>query len=84
MDFFRKTFGYILILSLLFFVVGDVKGEATKIGNESKNSSRSTVSLNGKWEFAASDKKPENWNHSIVVPGLVDMANPSLSRESQN
>jgi hypothetical protein len=41
---------------------------------------RDTISLNGVWQIAEGkmDKIPEEFNHSVQVPGLVSLANPAF------
>jgi beta-galactosidase len=41
---------------------------------------RDTISLNGVWQIAEGemDKIPEEFNHSVPVPGLVSLANPAF------
>ena len=42
---------------------------------------RKTVNLDGQWEIAqgAMDRQPEQFEHRVVVPGLVDMARPAFA-----
>jgi hypothetical protein len=44
------------------------------------NSGRNTVSLNGNWQIAegTNDVIPTNYNHTVVVPGLVSLAVPAF------
>ncbi|MCK5655297.1 MAG: discoidin domain-containing protein [Candidatus Aureabacteria bacterium] len=46
-------------------------------------SAREIISFDGIWQLEASDKRPETWHHSILVPGLVDIAKPSVNWEAQ-
>ena len=45
-------------------------------------SERKLISLNGEWDLAqgSKDRVPEKFNHKIQVPGLVDLAQPSLEQ----
>lgn len=36
------------------------------------------ISLNGAWKIAAGREKPKNFPHSVVVPALVDVAEPKF------
>jgi beta-galactosidase len=50
------------------------------VGCTRQNSKREVLSLNGKWEFAESrsfNEIPAEFNSSVPVPGLVDMASPA-------
>ncbi|MCK5306219.1 MAG: beta galactosidase jelly roll domain-containing protein, partial [Candidatus Omnitrophica bacterium] len=46
--------------------------------------SREVINLNGTWEIEPSDTQPTNFNHTISVPGLVDLAVPSIDWNSCN
>ncbi|MCK4947980.1 MAG: discoidin domain-containing protein, partial [Candidatus Aureabacteria bacterium] len=46
-------------------------------------SARGIISLDGIWQLEASDKRPETWQHSVLVPGLVDIAEPPVNWETQ-
>ncbi|ODS36940.1 MAG: hypothetical protein A7315_04445 [Candidatus Altiarchaeales archaeon WOR_SM1_79] len=52
--------------------------------NESKDTavnSRELIDLNGIWHYEPSNNEngiPLNWNHTLEVPGLVDLANPKV------
>ena len=45
-----------------------------------KDTLRNTVSLDGQWQIAqgAMDKAPEKFEHTVPVPGLVDLAVPAF------
>ena len=64
-----------ILISLSFFLV--------RIIIQPSFSARETISLNGTWQLEASDKRPEAWHHSILVPSLVDMASPPINWEAQ-
>src|SRR5512133_754710 len=42
---------------------------------------RRVVSLNGTWQIAegSMDRQPEQFEHEVAVPGLVDMAKPAFA-----
>ena len=42
------------------------------------------IDLNGTWQLEPSETQPATFNHTIVVPGLVDMAQPSITWDSYN
>ena len=46
-------------------------------------SAREIISLDGTWQLEASDKRPESWHHSVLVPGLIDIAKPPVNWETQ-
>jgi beta-galactosidase len=81
MNFLCRIFGCILTL---FFIFGRADGEIIKIKDENKNISRLAINLNGKWSLEPSLKKTQVRKHSIVVPGLVDMAQPPINWQSYN
>ncbi len=86
MNLFRKIVGCALILLILGFLFGGfeklAQAQTAGIKNEGENISRLTLSLNGKWQFEPSNKKPKTWHHFIIVPGLVDLAKPSIDWNS--
>ncbi len=89
MNLVRRALGCILVLFVSAFLFGGsmqlAEAAAVKRRSERKlqESSRITCNLSGKWEIEASKNRPETWTHSIVVPGLVDMAEPSINWEAQ-
>ncbi|MEA3346750.1 MAG: discoidin domain-containing protein, partial [Candidatus Auribacterota bacterium] len=80
--------GFIVIAFLFLSNINVQTAEAgrteRKAELETGRVSRLTFSLNGKWKLEASKEKPKIWGHSIVVPGLVDMAEPSINWKSQS
>lgn len=62
---------FIEIISLAFFIL---------IGCSKPETLRRTISLNGTWEIAESldTVPPKEFNHSIPVPGLLDLATPAF------
>lgn len=69
----RKFFIVTLVLALSLNIFAQIQPLQNK-------SNRVVISLNGLWHIAEGtmDKIPETFNRSIVVPGLVDMAEPSF------
>lgn len=51
---------------------------------QTQAASKEVVSLNGTWDIEPSETQPAAWNHSIAVPGLVDLAQPSFNWASYN
>jgi len=45
-----------------------------------ENSGRNTISLNGNWQIAegTNDAIPADYDHTVVVPGLVSLAVPAF------
>lgn len=45
---------------------------------------RKKISLNGEWQLQPSNDEalPKNWNHSVAVPALVDIASPRYDWKS--
>ncbi len=66
----------ILTVTALIIAAG-VNGNIDKVTTES---GRKVISLDGTWQIAEGgmDKIPGNFDHTVVVPGLVDMANPAF------
>ena len=48
--------------------------------NAQSTSRRNTISLNGNWQIAEGTKDviPNEFNHTVQVPGLVSLATPSF------
>lgn len=44
---------------------------------------RETVGLSGNWQLQPGKEMPESFGYEIPVPGLVDLANPSLSWQKE-
>jgi beta-galactosidase len=57
---------------LVFLIIVSCTGKKKEV--------RETIDLNGIWEVeeSATIKLPENYTHTCIVPGLVDMATPSF------
>lgn len=70
-----KTIKYKLIS--VVFIIGIMSFKLTDAQNNSK---RNTISLNGVWQVAegTNDTVPENFNHTVPVPGLVSLATPQF------
>ncbi|MCK4519420.1 MAG: beta galactosidase jelly roll domain-containing protein, partial [Candidatus Omnitrophica bacterium] len=84
MMFYKVKFSRLLIFLLLLSGFAGAGGaQALENGVKNEGASRLTINLNGKWELEASKKRPESWHHTVVVPGLVDMAKPYLKWKSQ-
>jgi beta-galactosidase len=68
-------FQKIFILALAFSLTN-----ATEAQTRNESNRRKKISLNGIWQIAegSMDKIPEKFGHTVVVPGLVDMAIPAF------
>jgi beta-galactosidase len=66
----------IFLLSAIFILSG-ITGSGVAAGVKGE---RKVISLNGIWQIAEGgmEKIPSRFDHSIVVPGLLDMAEPSF------
>lgn len=71
---FKKIIIGILILIITISVYG-------KISEQFHEGIRKVISLNGTWQIeeGTMDKVPAKFGHTVVVPGLVDLAEPAFA-----
>ena len=70
----RTVTAFTLVLSLV------ATGGATALGSEKASPPRQVISLDGSWsiEQGTLASIPPAFSHTIVVPGLADMAKPAF------
>ncbi|MHC4404356.1 MAG: glycoside hydrolase family 2 TIM barrel-domain containing protein, partial [Planctomycetota bacterium] len=72
------------VLALTTLVQLVIEGSA--LGGTSAEPPRKAISLNGTWQIASGspDRRPEQFDRTIPVPGVVDMATPPFDNVGRN
>ena len=74
----KKRYVYkVFVTVVLIFLSGCLGEKQTYIG---RTDARSVINLDGIWEIAegSMDSVPKTFEHTVPVPGLVDMAEPAF------
>ncbi len=66
--------------AIVLFVVG-VSMSISQFATAADANSRRVIDLNGTWQVAegAMDSMPKQFEHTVPVPGLIDMAQPAFA-----